>query len=117
MHSNTPRLLQVHCEDPWFSMIKQGIKSVEGRKNTHTYKKLQVGSLIRFSNGPESVEAVVTELREYPSLQAYLEDVTIEKALPGIASLEEALSIYAQWVTPQEIKQYGVLGIFITLKN
>ena len=109
----TPRVLQVHCQEPWFSLIKEGIKTVEGRKNTHTYKKLQEGSLLHFSNGKESFEAVVTEVRQYPSLEKYLEDVTLEKALPGITSLEEALTIYHQWITEEEIKQYGFLGIFI----
>ena len=113
MYSDAPHVLQVHCQDPWFSLIKEGIKTVEGRKNTHTYKKLQEGSLINFSNGKESFQAVVTEVRQYPSLEKYLEDVTLEKALPGISSFEEALAIYYQWMTAEEIKQYGFLGIFI----
>jgi len=71
------------------------------------YKKLQEGSLINFSNGKESFEAVVTEVGQYPSVEKYLSDVTVEKALPGITSLEEALAIYKEWVTVQEIKQYG----------
>ena len=109
----TPPVFKIHCKDPWFSLIRQGIKTVEGRKNTHTYKRLQEGSLIDFTNGKESFIAVVTEVRQYPTLEAYLEDVTLEKALPGISCLEEALNVYHQWSSPEKINEYGFLGIFI----
>lgn len=104
---------QIHCEDPWFSLIRQGIKPVEGRKGTHSYKKIKAGDFINFSNGKESFMATVTEVREYKSLEEYLRDVTIEKALPGVTSFEEALSIYHQWSTPEQLQKYSFLGIFI----
>lgn len=103
----------IHCEEPWFSYIRQGIKPVEGRKKTHSYKKIKVGDQINFSNGEESFIANVVEIREYDSLEKYLEDVTVEKALPGITSVEEALEVYYQWSTKEKIRQYGFLGIFV----
>ena len=113
MPLDNPPLIQIHCEDPWFSFIRQGIKPVEGRKNTHRYKKIKAGDVIEFTNGKESFKAIVTEVRQYASLEEYLEDVTIPKALPGLSSLEEALAVYHQWSTPEKINQYGFLGIFI----
>ncbi|MFA6916126.1 MAG: ASCH domain-containing protein [Parachlamydiales bacterium] len=107
-------LFTIHCEDPWFSYIRQGIKPVEGRKNTHSYRKIKVGDQIKFINGTDSFIANVTEIREYSSLEKYLEDVTLEKALPGVETIEEGLNIYYQWSTEEKIKQYGFLGIFIT---
>ncbi|HEV8051986.1 MAG TPA: ASCH domain-containing protein [Parachlamydiaceae bacterium] len=106
-------IFNIHCEDPWFSYIRQGIKPVEGRKNTHTYKKIKVGDKINFSNGQDSFIAEVTEIRTYSTIEEYLEDVTIEKALPGTKSIEEALNIYYQWSTEENIRQYGFLGIFV----
>lgn len=103
----------IHCEDPWFSLIRQGVKPVEGRKATHTYKKITAGDIINFSNGQEHFKATVVEVRHYPSLEDYLTDVTVEKALPGVASYEEALKIYHQWSTPEKLKEYGFLGIFV----
>ncbi len=103
----------IHCDDPWFSYIRQGLKPVEGRKATHSYKKITTGDFINFSNGTESFKALVTEIRQYESLEAYLEDVTLAKALPGVNTLQEGLDIYYQWSTEEKIKQYGFLGIFI----
>lgn len=53
------------------------------------------------------------EIRQYQSLDEYFEDVSIEKALPGITSLEEAKNIYFQWSTEEKIREFGFLGIFV----
>lgn len=103
----------IHCDDPWFSYIRQGIKTVEGRKKTHTYKKIKVGDRINFSNGKESFLANVLEIRTYETLEQYFDDVTLEKALPGIQTIEEGLNIYLEWTTEEQIKQYGFIGIFV----
>ncbi|MBA3815069.1 MAG: ASCH domain-containing protein [Parachlamydiaceae bacterium] len=103
----------IHCDDPWFSYIRQGIKTVEGRQATHSYKKIGVSDIINFSNGTESFKAIVTQIRKYESLETYLEDVTLEKALPDIKTLEEAIDIYYQWTSEEKIKKYGFLGIFV----
>ena len=103
----------MHCEDPWFSYIRQGIKPVEGRKGTHSYKKIKVGDKINFINGNDNFLADVTEIREYPSLEDYLKDVTPEVALPGIKTIKDAVDVYLQWSSEEKIRQYGFLGIFI----
>ena len=106
-------VFKIHCQDPWFSYIRQGSKTVEGRKKTHTYEKIRAGDQIHFTTGKESFFADVVEVREYPTLEAYLDDVTLEKALPGIKTVEEGLNIYYQWSTKEQIAQYGFLGIFV----
>lgn len=103
----------IHCDDPWFSYIREGVKPVEGRKKTHSYKHIKAGDKINFSNGKENFIVDVIEVREYESLEKYFEDVTLEKALPGITTLEEGLNIYYQWSPEEKIRQYGFLGIFV----
>ncbi len=76
-------------------------------------KKIHTGCLIEFSNGKEKFLASVIEVRSYPTLEAYLNDVTFQMALPGISSFEEAAKVYYQWSTPDEIEKHGFLGIFI----
>ena len=38
---------------------------------------------------------------------------TIERALPGIKTIEEARALYYQWNSEDEIRKYGFLGIQI----
>lgn len=108
-----PIVFPMICDEPWFSFIRKGIKPVEGRKNSLKYQKIQEGDFIDFSNGNENFRAIVTEIRTYVSLEDYLNDVTVQKALPNVISLEEAIKIYHQWSTPEEIQKQGFLGIFI----
>lgn len=106
-------IFKIHCKDPWFSLIRQGIKPVEGRKKTHTYQRIKAGDHIHFVNGHESFKALVTEVRDYATIEDYFEDVNLEKALPGIVTIEEGLNIYYQWSSEESVKQYGFLGIFV----
>lgn len=113
MKSRQPITIQLICDEPWFSFIRQGIKPVEGRKNSPKYQNIQPGDLIEFTNGKENFLSLVIEVRGYTSLEDYLRDVTVSKALPNILSFEEAIKIYHQWSTPDEIRKHGFLGIFI----
>jgi ASC-1-like (ASCH) protein len=114
-HKKRPTtMMSIHCEDPWFSLVRDGVKTVEGRKGTHSYKKIKVGDFLNFTNGMEGFVAEVTDVRSYTTLEEYLEDVTVEKALPGVKTMEEALTTYRQWSTDEQIKAYGFLGIFVT---
>lgn len=106
-------IFKIHCKDPWFSLIRQGTKPVEGRKKTHTYQRIKAGDHINFVNGNESFKAIVTEVREYATIEDYFEDVTLEKALPGVVTLEEGLNIYYHWSSEESVKQYGFLGFFV----
>lgn len=110
---NQPNIFQLTCDEPWFSFLRKGIKPVEGRKNSPKYQKIKVGDFIDFSNGKENFLALVVEIRAYPTLEDYLKDVTFQKALPGVASFEEAIDIYHQWSTSEEIAKQGFLGIFV----
>lgn len=106
------------CDEPWFSFIRKGIKTVEGRKNSPKYKNIKKGDLIEFiSPAGEKFQAVVKEIKSYHTLQDYLEDVGFQNALPSTSSIEEATAIYLQWSTVDEIRKHGFLGIFVELKE
>ncbi len=102
-----------HTKEPWFSLIRQGIKTVEGRKATHLFKKIKVGDKIHFTNGTDNFMAVVEDVRQYPSVEKYLEETTLEKSLPGIKTMEEALEIHYLWSAKDNINEYGFIGIFV----
>jgi ASC-1-like (ASCH) protein len=106
-------VIKLICDDPWFTYIRSGLKPVEGRKNTPKNQTIHTGCLIEFSNGKEIFLASVLEIRSYSTLEAYLNDVTFPMALPGLSSFEEAVKVYHQWSTPDEIEKYGFLGIFV----
>lgn len=107
------KLHRLHCEEPYFSLIRKGLKRVEGRKNSPKYQSIKQGDSIEFYCGDQSFLTEVTEVRLYRDLRAYLEDVTPPKALPGVRTMEEAIAIYLQWSREEEIARFGFLGIFV----
>jgi ASC-1-like (ASCH) protein len=103
----------LHCEEPWFSLLASCQKPVEGRKNSPKNAVIQAGDYLSFYCEDKSFVSEVVEVKKYPSLEAYLRDVTIEKALPGITSFEDAIHTYLQWNSREDIEKLGFLGIFI----
>lgn len=116
----------IDCSEPWFSLIKQGVKPVEGRKGTPTWSSIKIGDLIIFRDPDDhkkTFEAKVTGINKYlksvdsqdDPLDQYLKGETLEKALPGVKTLEEGRKVYLQWSTQAEIDKYGMLGIHVAL--
>lgn len=107
-----PKIHTLHCQEPWFSLLYTGVKPVEGRKRSSQYESIRPGDLIDFQNDGKEFRALVTEVRLYESLQEYLQDVGVEVALPGVSSMDEAVRIYSQWSTKEELAR-GFVGIFV----
>ncbi len=110
---------EIECAEIWFTNIKNGIKKVEGRKQSPKFKNIVVGETIRFklSGEDEFFYALVTDIKYYPSLRDYLQIEGVEKCLPGISDLEEAVKIYTQWSTEDEIKAIGFMGIHVRVNQ
>ena len=107
----------IEVSSPWFEHIRNGNKTVEGRKGTPRWSLIQPGMLGSIINPITKDEFHVkcTDVKKYTSLQEYLETETVEKALPGVTTIQDVISIYLQWSTLEEISRYGFLGIHLTL--
>jgi len=101
----------MHCQDPWFSLIRAGKKPVEGRKASPSHTKITVGDTIEFFCGQERFLCLVEGINRYKSLEEYLQCETLERALPGVRTIEEGIRIYLQWSTKEQINKHGFLGI------
>lgn len=102
---------RIHCQEPWFSLIRDGQKPVEGRKASPSYTRIKSGDTIEFFCGNEFFLAQATGINCYSSLEEYLEKETLERALPGVSSFDEGIKIYLQWSTREQINKHGFLGI------
>ncbi len=107
------RVHRIHCEEPWFSLLKNGQKPVEGRKNSPFYQAIKVGDSIEFFLGANSFQMSVVGINHYASLKEYLEVESLARALPGIKTMEEGFAIYQAWNSSSEIARWGFLGILV----
>lgn len=87
---------------PTFDLIKSGKKVVEGRKNSPKYRNIVKGDRILFVNGDAKMMVVVTYVNLYKTIEEYLTNETLERALPCVDTIEKAVEIYNTWTSPEE---------------
>lgn len=110
---------------PYFDLIRSGIKPVEGRKISDTWKKVRRGDMILVTTkNPKApfYTVIVTKVRMYlPSigdpLTAYLKEEGLDRALPGVKTIEEGRKVYLQWSSEDEIRKMGMMGIQLRNTN
>jgi ASC-1-like (ASCH) protein len=114
--------MEIHVSDPYFYLIKTGVKVVEGKKRSPSWQNLKTGDKIKITNGIESIDIEIVGINWYRgrenNLRDYLISETLERTLPGVKTIEEGERIYTSppinW-TYEEINKYGVIAIQIKL--
>ena len=101
-----------NLSEPWFSLIKLKIKTVEGRLNKGEFAIMKVGDFIIFTNNEFGFERKFTvqikNISYYESFQTYLENETLERCLPGIDNIEDGVSIYYKYYEKSDESKYKI---------
>lgn len=104
--------LVVHLSEPWFSLLKLGIKTVEGRLNKGDYANMNIGDFILFMNNELGFERnfkiEIKSIAYYDNFRTYLENETLEKSLPGIDNIEDGLCVYYKYYKQNDELEYKV---------
>ena len=117
MASSTVRVMD--CKEPWYSLLRTGVKPVEGRKATPRWSDMKVGEIFIIRNNDDHklfFNAKITRINIYPApgaLNAYLEGETLSRTLPGIDTIEDAIKAYSIIGSNDDIDNYGMMGITI----
>jgi len=117
-NSNSKADYVMTVSEPWFTLIKLGIKSVEGRLNKGVFENLKIGNTIEWKNnnlGERSVLTKVTSKNVYSSFEKYLEKETLEKCLPSFNSINDGVDVYYKYFTKQDEEKYGVVAIHLEI--
>lgn len=113
--------------DPWYTAIRTGAKTVEGRLGTDKFRSLQPGAvlLIRRSAGKGSraashaaappLVAVVVKTTQYASFFEYLTQEGLARTLPGTGSLADGVAVYRHFYSQDQERRHGVFAIHIML--
>ena len=96
-----------------FERIKNGTKTIEFRLYDEKRKQIKIGDKIEFSKLPELQETILVDV-----LDLYKEE-TFENLFKKLYTDEEEIkrktnSMY-QYYSPEKEKEYGVIGIKISL--
>jgi len=103
---------QKKLSEPWFSLIKLGIKTVEGRLNDGDFEKMKVGDHYLFTNNDLGFERKfkieIKKISYYENFKIYLETETLEKCLPGIENIKDGLEVYYKYYKKRDELKYKI---------
>lgn len=102
---------ELHVQEPFFSQLKDGQKTIEGRCAVGDYNRIGSGSLIIFNR---CVVFEVQDVRRYASFSDMLGAESLAKVLPGVENIEEGVQIYRKFYTEEKERSNGVLAIFVS---
>ena len=106
-------------ECPVFDYTKDGIKTVEGRKNSLKYQQYNVGDLLEFVYNDEKVLTIINYINKYETIEDFLRNERLKRALPCVNIVKKGVEIYNLWTSQKEIEElqekyyFGFLGIGI----
>ncbi len=104
---------EISVSDPWFSLLKNKKKRIEGRLNKGSFAELQKGEIIKFVNGGDSFKAKIKKIVKYNTFEEYLSQEGLKRTLPNIKTIEEGCNIYYKYYTREQEKEYKILAIYI----
>jgi ASC-1-like (ASCH) protein len=105
-------------QEPWYTHIKKGQKTVEGRLNKSWVTSLnELDRVIWLKSGEESehFSTYVEKLASYSTFEEMLRTEGLENVLPGVETIEDGIQIYREFYSEDDEKKYGVIGIHMKL--
>ena len=104
-----------HISEPWFSLIKVGCKTCEGRLGKGDFAKMKKNDYVIFENSDlgfaRTVRVKITSIHNYNSFIKYLETETVENCLPGIDNLDDGLKVYYKYFSKEDEEKYKVVAV------
>lgn len=101
-----------NLSEPWYTLIKMKIKTVEGRLNKGDFSNMKVGDCIIFKNNEFGFERQfkikIKKITNYPNFQTYLEKEKLKHCLPGIDNMKDGINVYYRYYTKQDEIQYKI---------
>ncbi len=103
--------------EPWFSLIKTGLKTVEGRLNKGDFAQMKKGDEIVFSNDSfgynRYCKVRIVNTKRYRTFHEYLSTEGLNKCLPGVDTINEGENIYHKYYSPEDAQRFGILAITV----
>jgi len=108
---------KVHVSLPWFNLIKEGKKSVEGRPNRKDFAQMKIGDRIEFFNKElnENFMAEIVNVTHHKTFEEMIKSNGIDNVLPGVRNLDEGVQVYMQYYTKEIEAEFGVVGIHVRI--
>lgn len=111
--NGSSRVFHNHRKEPYFTYVKNGLKTIEGRLHKEEYRLIKEGDLIKVFNEDETefFDVQVEAVRRYASFLEMLQSEVLKKVLPNAHSINEGVGIYRKFYSEDQEKENGVIAI------
>lgn len=104
--------MEITVNEPWFTYIMNGQKTVEGRLRKGKFIDIKRGDIIAIVSSENTrIARKIKRVTKYTSFNNMIILEGIDYILPGVNTLEEGLTIYRQFYTKEMEEQFGVIAI------
>lgn len=107
-------------QEPWFSLIQNKVKKVEGRPKKGFFETLKKGDIVIWTNDItgkiRKCKTLITDVRIYKTFNEMITTEKLVNVLPatgaGIKTVEDGVNkVYRQWYSAEVEKKFGVCAI------
>lgn len=110
--------VSISVNEPWYTLISNKRKTIEGRLNKFGIETIKKGDLIHVQNRnnlKQSLLVVVKDRKHYDNIESYLENC-LTKSLPiNRMTIEKGIVVYRQYISEKTEKKMGIEAIEIEL--
>ncbi|OAP06279.1 hypothetical protein AXX17_AT3G02680 [Arabidopsis thaliana] len=99
---------ELHVQEPYFTQLKDGLKTVEGRCAVGDYMRISSGAFLLFN---KCLLLEVQDVHRYTSFSEMLKVEGLAKVLPGVESIEEGVQVYRNFYSEEKERMNGVVAI------
>jgi ASC-1-like (ASCH) protein len=104
------KIFNIVIQEPYFSNILSGNKTIEGRLNKGKFKKIKVGDLLRINNFSNFR---VVGKNNYKFFRELLEKEGFKNVIPDKGNIEEAIGVYNKFYSSTQEEEFGVVAFKI----
>ncbi|MFA6353317.1 MAG: ASCH domain-containing protein [Candidatus Paceibacterota bacterium] len=103
--------ISINVQEPYYSFILQGKKTIEGRLNKGKFATIQVGDILELEL--EKIKFIVVGKNIYKNFREMIEKEGIVNVIPEKNSIDEAVDVYYIFYTKEQENEFGVVAIKI----
>ena len=104
-----------NVQNPWFTHIKEGRKTIEGRLNKGQFARLEVGNIVMWENAGQRVKTKLVRIEKYVTFADMLANEGLRHVLPGKDKIKDGVDVYRGFYSESKEAEHGVLAIQIEL--
>jgi len=101
----------IGMREPWMSLVKSGVKTIEGRLDYGVFSKIKVGNVITWKNSKDEVKTKVLRVSKYDTFSDMCYKEKYWKVIPGASSFKCAIDVYYKLFKKQQESRYGVIAL------